>query len=363
MRNYSGFLIPLFILLFAFQALGYDHPGAMHPTSQIEYVRKKIRQKESPYAEAFLQLVINAEAAFGHETHALADFNVPGYYIDPAMHRKNSAGFQSDAFDAYACALAYQLGGKVKYAEKSIEFLMAWANLNTSYSNNDGSLVMSYSGTAMIMAAELLAGYSGWKTGDRQKFNNWVALVYRKATNEIRTRKNNWGDWGRLGSILSAYYLDDSADVKENIRLIKSDLIHKIADYGHMPEETMRVWNGIWYTYFSLAPITAACWVAWQAEGVNIFELKEGEKSIRSALKYLFHFNQHPDQWQWFKNPRPGSPSSWPGNLFEAMSGIYDDREFSDYVKEARPVIIAAHHFAWSFPTLMKPLPEFIQPK
>jgi hypothetical protein len=217
---------------------------------------------------------------------------------------------QADAFNAYACALAYGLSGEKKYADRSLDFLMAWANTNTGYSNDDGSLVMAYSGTALINAAELLYHYQGWKEKDKETFFSWAKNVYRKAANEIRTKKNNWADWGRLGSILTAHLLDDEAEVAENIRLIKSDLFHKIAEDGHMPEEVKRQGNGIWYTYFSLAPITAACWVALQAEGTNLFTYQEEGRSIKSALDYLYHHNQHPEQWKWFENPRPGSPNT-----------------------------------------------------
>ncbi len=95
---------------------------------------------------------------FGYkvESHAMEDFNVPGYYIEPQLHRQNSRALQSDAFDAYACALAFRLGGEERYAEKAKYFLMAWAGTNKKYSNYDGSLVMAYSGTAMVNAAALL---------------------------------------------------------------------------------------------------------------------------------------------------------------------------------------------------------------
>ena len=336
-------------------AIAYPHPGGMHPQEQIAFVKEKIQQKQHPYYDAYLQLIAYADSALSHKNHALPDFNVPGYYDDAEGHRASSRSLQADAFDAYACALAYQLSGKEIYATKALSFLMAWATTNTKYSNDDGSLVMAYSGTAMINAAELLVTYEGWKEQDQAQFFSWVRNVYRKAANEIRYRKNNWADWGRLGSILSAYLLDDTAEVKENIRLIKSDLFHKIADDGHMPEEVRRERNGIWYTYFSLAPITAACWVALQADGTNLFTYQENETSIKSALDYLWYHNQHPNQWQWFENPRTGSPSSWPGNLLEAMHGIYGDEKYSTYVEEARPLAYPTHHFAWTFPTLMKP--------
>jgi hypothetical protein len=256
----------------AYCILAYYHPGGMHPQQQIEFVKLKVIQQQQPYYNAYLQLISSADAAFNHTTHALADFAIPGYYVNATMHYKNSLGLQSDSFDAYACALAYHISGlQKKYAEQSLRFLKAWADLNTKYSDFDGSLVMAYSGPGMVIAGELLYNYNGWNPVDREKYFQWVRNVYLKASNEIRLRTNNWADWGRLGSILSAHLLDNPQEVAENIRLIKSDLFHKIAPDGHMPEETKRGDNGIWYTYFSLAPITAACWVAYQTTKENLF--------------------------------------------------------------------------------------------
>lgn len=340
-------------LLLSINTFAYEHPGGMHPARQVELVKKLIKTKSQPTFDAYRQLIGKADSAAMHEHHALADFKVPGYYIDPVMHRKNSSGFQSDSFDAYACALAYQLSGDKKYAERSLGFLMAWANINQKYSDFDGSLVMAYSGTGMVMAAELLFNYKKWAPDDRQKFFSWVRNVYLKSCTEIRTRKNNWADWGRFGSVLCAHLLDNEAEMTENIQLVKSDLFHKIADDGHMPEETRREKNGIWYTYFSLAPITASMYVIYNSTGENLFTLKEGDRSVRKALDYLFYYNQHPDEWSWFKNPNLGSPTSWPGNLFEAMSEIYAEPDFAGYVAKNRPLCYSKHHFAWSFPTLM----------
>lgn len=355
-------LIIIFILVFSahlpVQSQGYPHPGGMHPEEQIIFVRKMVDKKVQPYLDAYHQLIQKADSTLEKELHVLEDFNVPGFYQDAAGHRRNSSGFQSDAFGAYACALAWQLSGDRKYAERSMHILMEWGRRNKTYSDFDGPLVMSYSGTAMVMAGELMYNYPGWKAADRDIYFGWVRNVYRRACNEIRNRTNNWADWGRFGSALCAYLLDDSEEMKENIRLVKSDLFHKIAPDGHMPEETRREANGIWYTYFSLAPITAACNVIRNATGEDLFILEEDGRSIRNALDYLYHFNQHPEQWTWFKNPRPGSPQSWPGNLFEAMGPVYGEKKYSTYVDGVRPLVYERHHFAWSFPTLMPPVFE-----
>jgi len=327
----------------------------MHPQQQIDFVKMKVAQKQQPYYNGYLQLINNANQAFNHSTHAVANFSVPGYYINSTMHINRSWPLQADSFDAYACALAYHIsGGQTIYANQSLRFLKAWADLNTVYSDADGVLVMTYAGTGMVIAGELLYNYNGWNSTDKAKFFQWVTNVYSKASNTIKTNENNWGDWGRLGSILTAHLFDNSQQLQEITDLIKRDLFLKIAQDGHMPEETVREANGIWYTYFSLAPMTAACWVTYQTTKENLFNISQGNASIKLALDYLYYYNMHPDQWPWFKNPNKGSPSSWPGNLLEAMGSLYNDTDYIDYVQPARPIIYPTHHFAWTFPTLMR---------
>ena len=93
----------------------------------------------------------------------------------------------------------------------------AWATINKKYSEPDGPLVMSYSGSAFLMAAELMDATSVWAADESRHFKDWVTSVYRKATNEIRERKNYWADWGRLGSLIVASFLDDKEDIERNI--------------------------------------------------------------------------------------------------------------------------------------------------
>lgn len=329
----------------------------MHPQDQLNFVKNKITQQEQPYYGAYLQLLVYADSALARSPQALEDFDVPGFYIDAKMHRQNSRILQSDAFDAYATGLAFRLSGKQQYADKAKEFLLAWANTNTRYSNYDGSLVMAYSGTAMVNAASLVMEAAGWPEEEKEAVRGWVKNVYQKACHEIRNRSNNWADWGRLGALLSASLLKDQADIQENIQLIKSDWSHKFAEDGHMPEEVRREANGIWYTYFSLAPITAACWVVLQEEGTDFFDIDTPEgKSLKAALDYLLYYSKNPKDWKWFENPNPPRAGRWPYNLFEAMHGLLDEPEYGDYVEDGRPWIYPEHHFAWTFPTLMKPM-------
>ena len=372
MKNYRIFLFVIFLAVLTLPARAFNHPGGMHPLRQIEFVKKQLKQHQEPYYSAYQQLLIIADSALVCTHHALADFSIPGYYKKPEEHVRNSRSLASDAFNAYSCALAWQLSGEKKYASHALYFINAWSLINKKYSEYDGQLVISYTGTAMVMAAELMRNYQGWKKSDKQLFTKWLTSVFRKATNEIRIKKNNWADWGRFGSSLADYYLDDTIDMDENIRLFKSDVFNKIDNDGHMPEETRRGANGIWYTYFSLAPMTAMAWVAYNATGENLFLLQQNGCSLKTAVDYLLYYNQHFNEWKWFENPVHGSPDSkfsdlnlktrhafWPANLIDAMSGIYNDPKYAEYVAPYQPLCYEAHHFAWVFTTLMPAKNEY----
>lgn len=350
------FLPFIFIFLFiscnnSKQTENYNH--SMHPTAQVEFVKKQIKQKKEPYYSAYLQLIHYADSILYTKQHALVDFAVPGFYDKPEEHRNNSLTIQHDAFGAYCSALAYRLSGEKKYGEKAIYFLNAWASINKKYSEHDGVLVMVYSGSGFIIGAELMSDTQIWKAEDKETFRQWILTVYKLAVNEIRTHKNNWADWGRFGALLTASYLNDLDEVIENIHLIKSDLFDKIAEDGSMPEETCRGNNGIWYTYFSLAPMTSACWLVYNLTGENLFEFEENNTSIKKALDFLLYYEDNSAEWPYHNSPNIGKNDIWPKNLFEAMYGIYQDERYLDFVDPARPIIYPKHHFAWVFPTLM----------
>ena len=326
----------------------------MHPTAQINFVRRQIQDKNEPYKSAYGQLKWRAGNALPEPHHALEDYNVPGYFEKPQEHMDSSRCLETDGFNAYSCALAYRLDAGDEYAEKACELLNAWATINKKYSGDDGALAMCNSATAMIIAAQLLSESDIWKKEDREQFDKWVVNVYWKACNEIRNLlKNNHDDWGRFGSMLCAVYFDDKEEIKENVRLIKSDLFEKIAADGSMPAETCRKERGIWYTYFSLAPMTAACWLVYTSTGENLFALEKDGVSIKKALDYLFYYDQHPDEWEWYPNQITGGLERWPNTLFEAMIGIYNDQRYVEYNNDFRPVMYNYHHYAWVFPTLM----------
>jgi tetratricopeptide (TPR) repeat protein len=337
-----------------------DHPGGIHTRAEFDAARKAIAAGTQPYAKAWERLTREANRSLDKSAEAVVDFNVPGYYQDAQGHRKAMGRLSRDAWAAYACAVAYQLdrsGDRNRYADKAVQMITAWAAKNKKTSNFDGNLAMATAGTGLVFAAEVIHTYEGWSEERRAVFRKWLKTVFLKACTRIAGGSNNWGDWGTLGCIASHHFLDDENGIDKDIARIRGKIDRAIKADGMMPHETRRGKNGIWYTYFALAPMTAACRIAMNARGTDLFAYKGADGAgIREALDYLFKYCLAPESWPHFKGtPNPPRPNRWPGNLFESMIRIYPEKKWEKWIEDSRPLLIHGHHYAWAMPTLLPP--------
>ncbi len=345
------------------QAESFEHPGGLHSRRQLENARVRISAHEQPWAAAYEALLKEAQKGRERTPEPLSDFNVPGYYVDAEGHQKAMGRLSKDAWVAYSCAVAYQLTSKqerIQYADKAIQVLNAWATTNQKTSNHDGDLAMADAGVGFVLAAELMTDYDGWTEDQRTQFKKWLKDVYLKSCELIVKRTNNWGDWGVLGCIASHYFLDDAKALDSDIERIRTKIDHAIEADGRMPAEISRGKNSIWYTYFALAPLTAACQIAANARTIDLFHFKGKDGAgIEDALDYLLKYSREPSTWPHYTKNDLSLPKqkAWPGNLFDAMSGIYAKKAYETWIKESRPIMVYGHHYAWALPTLLSTIP------
>lgn len=280
-------------------AQSFEHPGGLHSQSQLESVRKFILEGDLIRIKAYNAMMEQASQGLEKLPDPPSDFNVPGFYDDAEGHRKMMGRLSEDAWVAYSCAVAYQLTEgpeRIQYAIKASEVLNAWATINKKTSNFDGDLAMADAGAGFVFAAELLRDYSGWEESERAAFRKWLREVYLNSCLLISERSNNWGDWGILGCIASHYYLDDAKALDADMEYIRKKIDESIAADGHMPQETKRGKRGIWYSYFALAPMTAACQIALNATGTDLFHFKGKDGAgIEEALDYLLRYCENPE--------------------------------------------------------------------
>ena len=349
------------------QVITAEHPGGLHSQAQIDTVKLNIQQNMQPWKEAFNRLIVKANDSLNHAPQAIQDFYAPGYYDDPDASMAAKRLIHEDGSIAYFCALAYQLDNSSKrtqYADKAVELLNSWSVINEAVSGTDGNEYMCTGGIGLIHAADLVWNYSGWDTVDRDNFVAWVNNVFRNSANTMIDYEANWGCWGSLASISAAHLANDQAVINSVIDLMKNRISDTIDSDGHMPYETRYEGRGIWYTYYALAPLTAACQVALNTTGFDLFHYTSPNgRNIKMALDNLFYYSQHPDEWPYYEGEQVNLPStdSWPGNLFMAMAGIYNEDDYSSWVTSGGSVSDAtwwgSNHIAWYFPILMQPSP------
>jgi hypothetical protein len=348
--------------------------GLLHTTAQLDFMRA--HRTQEPWAAAMARVLDEANSSLGRTPAPPVDFNVPYYYANPEESDAAKACLHEDGVAAYVLALSYQLAEtsaeRSQYADKAVEILNAWGSVNKSVSGGDGTLLMVYKGVLLLYAADLVMNYEGWTPSARDTFMVWVDGVFAKSASDIKARKNNWGDWGTLGAVASAGLHNDTTGVLIEVERIKQRIETNIDANGEIPEENLRTNSGMWYTFFALTSMTTAAHIARNTTGANLFDFQAPNgRSIRLALDKLFFYCEHPDQWPY---PLPDGilgqiqkllypcadevlvpqPDSWPGNLYEGVSDIYQVGAWEDWVTPYRP---QRGYHGWLYPTLMRQTP------
>ena len=344
----------------------YPHPGGFYTQAQIDYVKNQIKAHAEPWTSAYARLMGSGNR--GKKEYAKPNvptvFNVPGYYEDKAgffaaTHRDDRRRRRS----VHDGARSTNWNGDPNLADRSQRILTAWARANTGISGHDGQLTMAYMGAGLVLAGELLGNYPGWAADDRAAFQNWVRTVYiGQAANAIQDRTNNWGEWGTFGMVIADHFLDDADGLSSETSKLERHIDQAIAADGHMPDETSRGQSGIWYTFFSLAPMTAAARVVENSGGPNLFTwASPSGKRMDAAIGYLFNALQQPSNWSFAQNAAvPNGPrDDWAYDMFEAMADQFNNPQYrAAYCRPASPDHdpSAGIITRWTFSTLMKAL-------
>jgi len=338
----------------------YEKSYGVYSQDSINYTKSMVGDNKEPYISAYKQLISLADKALQEDSNPTPFLRIPPVYENTQGHINASRPLVHDAYRAFVLSIAWKLTDEKKYSSKAEQILDAWAENNKLISHReDAPLVSAYGGVGLINAALLLKENKSW---NQSNFRQWVEYVYLPAVSVARNTENNWADWGNLASLVSYSYLDRKKDFQKEIDYTKFLIGSQIGIDGEMVKEISRKENGMFYTYFALAPLTQSLYVICNETGLNLFNVKTSEGlQVKKALDYYYYFVEHPNEWPHYKGADLNKPNKyWPSSLYEAMSGVYPQSDFDASLKRNQPILggyltIEPHHIAWNFPTLMKP--------
>ena len=150
-------------------------------------------------------------------------------------------------------------------------------------------------------------------------------------------------------------FLGSKEEFQADVARLKEIIEEQIEPDGSMPEELKRGERSLWYTYFALAPMTAAMKIA-ANNGEDLFHYEpESKGSVRDAIRFFYERGiQNPQRWPRMvtdKIDRDGKH----GALFFAMGRIYGIKQWQDVAKH--PVWRDRGGLAWICPSLVQPIP------
>jgi len=182
----------------------FVHPGVFVSAPQLAFVKDQVDAKKEPWASAFKSMM-------GDELMSLSRDPSPKSSVDCGSRSQNPSNGctdeREDAMAAYGMALAFSITGQSKYAEKSADYMDAWAKTIKKHTASNAPLQTGWSAASWARAGELIKHtYKKW---DSSSFENMLKEVYLPNLKNGDDRTGNW-DLVMLESAIGiSVFLDD----------------------------------------------------------------------------------------------------------------------------------------------------------
>ncbi len=300
--------------------------GYLGSSAELAQRAQMAAQGVEPYRSAANDAIGFANGKLSSTPAPQEPLNIPG----------TEGPFVDDTATAYGLALAYNITGNVKYAQKSRDFIMAWVQKTKSTQNTcpdsgscQTSLIIGRAGPGFVFAAQLIMPSGALSVADDQAFRAWLRNVILPTAS---VRINNWGDAGTFLRATVTDYLGDSTGFNAAIAKWKS-LVDLIASDGHIPEETRRGTSGINYTQEALDYKIAVAVLA-QRRGIDLWSYGR----FKQAVDYVAPYVLNPSTWPWATG---ASASIHP--LWELAYQHWQSADYQPIISQRRPYGVAGH--------------------
>lgn len=190
----STSLLLLFFIFGNASARDFVHPGVSNTRSDLDRMKYAVKTKMEPWYSSYLALMADTKSNHNYSIRGNPEWT----YLNRENPAVNKHEFENDVQAAYANALMWYITEDERHAQKTVEILNTWSNLQAV----DGiPLGPGLYGGPLIDAAEIIRHtYDGWEEKDLEKFENM--LVYPGYSSKIVPS----GAYNTSGASQSTFY-------------------------------------------------------------------------------------------------------------------------------------------------------------
>lgn len=240
----------------------FVHPGMLHMTLDLEFMKAKILAGEEPWKEAWDQLKASEISSLHYKP-------TPFKVVDNGPYNQPDNGgkeFVRDGAAAYTMALQWYVEGDKAYAEKAIEIFNAWANTLESVVNHNRQLKVGTAGIKYLNAAEIIKyTYKGWSDKDRKAFEDMVINIWYPVITDWTPRYNGNWDAANGQTIMCIGIFLDRRDIFDKAckQLTDGDSNGSIKNYFYENGQCQESGRDQQHVQMGLAFLACAAEIAW----------------------------------------------------------------------------------------------------
>jgi len=262
----------------------FIHPGLLQSREDLEYVRRKITDKDPVFLLAFENLQQASSLDFRPQpyTHVVRG----SYGREGQGHRELSAS----ALAAHQHALLWYITQDKAHARKAIEIIQAWSSTLWDFDGNDAKLIAALTGQHFLNAAEILRYTgAGWEDEDIAAFSKLMLTVFYPVMEGFFAEANGNWDAAMINTLLGIGVFTDRPDIfkKAVDRFYWGPTNGGITKYiypnGQIQEST-RDWP---HVQLGLGEFAKAAQIAW-TQGVDFYGV--ADERLALGVEYTCKF-------------------------------------------------------------------------
>lgn len=269
----------------------FVHPGMLHNSAELNFIKKKIKAGEEPWKSSWMKLTEERHAKLDWTPKPMADV-IRGSYNNPNI---GAGDLGDDSQAAYINAIEWVLSGDERHAQKAIEIINAWSYKLKSITGSDQLLLSGITGYKFCNAAELLKyTYKKWSAEDQAQFVKMMTQVFYPLIKNYRPQANgNWDASMIATTMCLGIFTDNVQMYRDAVQYAKEGKTNgSIPNYIRPSGQCQESGRDQGHTQLGLGYVGDYCEIAWK-QGDDLYSLLDNRvaKGFEYTAKYNLGFD------------------------------------------------------------------------